>query len=126
MFESMIEELLKSTGRKVLIEQEDGKTYIIEQPAILTSNYQSVAQPIKIEEPALFEDLKLSVFVQSKWNIKPKKGGYVSLVHLEPDGSIKAEEDYIIGTIVDVIVMQEKIGYIVYCNSQEVKKYAND
>ena len=126
MFEAIVDKLLNMTGCKVLVEQEDGKAYVIEQPVVLTSNYQSIAEPKKIDIPAEFEDLKLLVFIQKKWNIKPKKDGYVSVIELQPDGTIKAQEDYTIGTVVDVVIMQEQLGYIVYCNSQEVKKYAKD
>lgn len=125
-YEVLIDYMLDMAQRPILVEQKDGKQYVLKQPAVLTSNYQSVAQPKNIEKPFVTENLKLLIFVQSKYGIEPIKEGHVQLVRKKDDGSLEFTDEYEIGTIVETIVEGKLLGYLLYCNTQEVRKYVKD
>lgn len=122
MYEVLVDQLLKQTARKLIVES-GNKAYIIEQPIILTNSYQSISQPGQVAEPQVFSDTKLVTFIQKKWGVKPAKNQYV--VTLIKDGEKYTQEsDYNVGQVIGVIISGELIGYLVYCNDQEVIKYA--
>ena len=122
MYEVLVDQLLKQTARKLIVES-GNKAYIIEQPIILTNSYQSISQPGQVAEPQVFSDTKLITFIQKKWGIKPTKGAYVATL-INDNGHYIQESDYNVGQTIEVVISGELIGYLVYCNDQEVIKYA--
>lgn len=122
MHEHLVDILLAQTARQILVESGD-KAYIIKQPVMMTNSYQSIAQPEQVAQPQVFSDTKLITFIQKKWGIKPTKGAYVATL-INDNGHYIQQSDYNVGQTIEVVISGELIGYLVYCNDQEVIKYA--
>lgn len=124
--EVMFDYLREQAAKDILIEQTDGKQYIIKQPVVLSSNIQSIAEPKAITNQAIYEGLKLSQFIDKSYKIKPQKGGHIQLVTRLENGQFAFSNEYEIQTVFEVVIAGEMYGYMVYCNSQEVVRYAKD
>lgn len=127
MIDQLLDELLNKTGVYIYIEQEDKKTYILKQPVKISNNYLSLQEPKQSSDVMVFSDLKFLQFIDKKYKVKPAVGKSIGTVDLNQNKEVSEfKNEFVIETVMELVYEGKFYGYVVYGNTQEVRKYAKD
>lgn len=119
----LLDRFLEDVGVYLLVEQEDGKQYIVRGTLNISSTERQLGNQIRTTEPVNFVNVVTTQFIAQKYNVRPKVDGRLCMLEKKDGGGYEAKQEYVTTIVQPIYYKDQLLGYIVYGSDQEVKKY---